>query len=115
MDNRNLQYNDHDADVDKVVIGPRTELNLVVRLDPVLNTGNVRVVNLSFRAVDNIDIVREFVEKHLTARVAPNAFLGRIGALTKISRSDYVIDFDDAGQLTVSCKGHFEIGEAGTR
>jgi hypothetical protein len=112
MDNLALKYNYHDSNVDKVEIGPRRELKLKIQLDPIMNKGKERFVNLSFRAVDNLDIVKNFVEKYLETRPTPNAFLGRIDELKKSTRNDYVIDFDNVGQLTVKCKGHVETSDA---
>ena len=112
MDDLGLIYNYHDSNVDKVEIGPRRELNLKIHLDPIMNKGRDRVVNLSFRAIDNFDTVTNFFEKYLKTRPTSNAFLGRIDELKKITRNDYVIDFDNVGQLTVKCKGHIETGDA---
>jgi hypothetical protein len=112
MEDLGLKYNYHDSNVDTVEIGPRREFNLKIHLDPIMNKGKVTVVNLSFRGVDNLDTVKDFVDKYLKMRPAPNAFLGRIDELKKIKKNDYAIDFDNAGQLIVRCKGHLETGDA---
>ena len=112
MEELGLIYNYHDSNVETVEIGPRRELNLKIHLDPILENGKVAVVNLSFRGVYNLETVKVFVGKYLKTRPAPNAFLGRIDELKKTKRNNYVIDFDNVGQLSVICKGHFETGDA---
>jgi len=112
MDDLGLKYTYHDCDVLEVEIGPRKELNLKVYLDPFLNKGENRRVNLSFRSIDNLDAVKDFVEKYLKIKPVSNSFLGRIDDLRKINRHDYVIDFDNIGQLTIKCKGYLEMSDA---
>jgi hypothetical protein len=112
MDDSGLKYKYHDSNVEKVELGPRREFNLKIHLDPIINEGKIRLVNLSFRGVDNLEIVKGFVKKYLESKPAHNAFVGRIDDLRKIKKSDYVIDFNKVGQLAIKCKGHVETTDA---
>lgn len=112
MEDLRFKYNYHDSNVDNVEIGLRREMNLKIYLNPIMNKGKDGVVNLSFRGIDNLDTVKDFVEKYLKTKPAPSAFVGRIDGLRKIEGNDYVIDFDNVGSLTVKCKGHLETADA---
>ena len=50
----------HDGVVEAVEIGPRREVALTVRLDPVWNSGDGSARRLHFSAIDNFDEVASF-------------------------------------------------------
>jgi hypothetical protein len=50
----------HDGVVEAVEVGPRREVVLVVRLDPVWNGGDESTRRLHFSAIDNFDEVATF-------------------------------------------------------
>jgi len=50
----------HDGQLVDVEIGPRREVVLSIRLDPVWNAGSDRVQRLHFSAIENFDEVRAF-------------------------------------------------------
>jgi hypothetical protein len=112
MNDLELKYNYHDSNVHKVEIGPRREFSLRIFLDPIMNKGKDRMVKLSFRGVDNLETIRDFVEKYLKVKSTPKPFLGRIDDLRKIKTNDYLIDFDNGGQLIIKCKQHVETSDA---
>ena len=54
----NAEY--HDGVVEAVEVGPRREVALTVRLDPVWNNGDGSTRRLHFSAIDNFDEVTTF-------------------------------------------------------
>jgi hypothetical protein len=54
----NAEY--HDGAVEAVVVGPRREVALTVRLDPVWNGGDDSTRRLHFSAIENFDEVAAF-------------------------------------------------------
>jgi hypothetical protein len=58
----------HDGQVEAIDIGPRREVTLTVRLDPVWNDGDSSTRRLHFSAIQNFEEVTAFFRKGSPAR-----------------------------------------------
>jgi len=63
-----LAHEYHDVSVEKIDLGPRREVVLHVRLDPVWNNGDSSVRRLHFSAIQNFDEIEAF----FAASTVPN-------------------------------------------
>lgn len=83
MDDKIFEYEYHDSNLQKVEIGPRRELNLTIYIDSIWNKGKDLSIKLSFRGIENLEIVKHFFKDYLTVRPRGNAYLDEIEKLSK--------------------------------
>ena len=68
-----LDYNYHDSIVQNIEIGPRKEIFLEIRLDPIWNGNNNIVVKLHISSIEAIELVRNKIKK-----LMPNHLINKI-------------------------------------
>ena len=85
-----LKANFHDGQLEAVEFGPRREVTLSVRLDPVWNGGDARVQRLQLSAVENYEEVRAFFAR----ATAPDAERPIAEVIGVVRAADGVVGLD---------------------
>jgi len=92
----NAEY--HDGVVEALELGPRREVLLSVRLDPVWNNGDASIRRIHFSAIQNFDEVSAFFGKALPGnRGAP--FVDEILAIVRVAKNVIGIELDHLGYV----------------
>ena len=87
----------HDGRVEAIEIGPRREVEFLVRLNPVLNGGDGSTRRLRFSAIRNFDEVTAFLRR--ATRPRPDAFLDEIVGVITPSKGVIGIDLAHLGYI----------------
>lgn len=88
----------HDSQLESVYIGPRREIELVVRLDPVWNSGDGTTRRLRFSRIQNFDDVAAFFAR-IPGASSPGASLDQIGRIVRPGKDIIGIDLNDFGYV----------------
>jgi hypothetical protein len=89
----------HDAQLERVAIGPRRELTLFIHLDPVCNPSILEYAVVRFGSIDNF----EEVERYFSAlRWDPaRDFITEVSRLEPVQRGRWVLDLDGYEEIEI--------------
>ncbi len=90
---RRFPYNFHDAQLIDFGIGPRHEVSIQVRLDPIWNERQARIVVVRFGAIRNMEAVAEFFGT-IARPVDSDRSLDEVAGLAHHSRTKDVVILD---------------------
>jgi hypothetical protein len=93
-----LEHEYHDGAVVRIEIGPRREVVLHVRLDPVWNDGDESVRRLQFSAIENFDEVAAFFARHLPPP-PPNAMVDEVVAVMQPAKRVVGVELSHLGYI----------------
>jgi hypothetical protein len=96
-----FQHNHHDSHIESFQLGPRQELTLDIRLDPVWNKGGAITSRIRFGGIKNYEEVCRIFEK-LTKPVA-GRFVDEIIGIKKTSKLSWILDLSGSGSLAIQC------------
>ena len=88
----------HDGQVEAIDVGPRRELTLTVRLDPVWNDGDDSTRRLHFSAIQNFEEVAAFFQRGLPARVQAR-YLDEVVGIVLASKGVIGLDLANLGYV----------------
>jgi hypothetical protein len=90
----------HDGQVESIEVGPRREVVIIVRLDPVWNNGDGSTRRLHFSAIENFEEVAAFFRGSLPAR-GTAGYLDEMIAVTLVSKDVVGIHLSVSGYVEV--------------
>lgn len=93
-----LTYEYHDSWLERFELGPRRELILQIRLDPVWNPRAPEDVRLRFGGIQNFDEVRTFFD--LLEPVSRGA-LNVVDEIARPEKGKWIVDLDRSGTVTI--------------
>jgi hypothetical protein len=89
----------HDAQLERVAIGPRRELTLFLHLDPVWNPSILEYAVVRFGSIDNFDEVERFFS---ALRCDPASdFITGVSRLEPVQRGRWVLDLDGYEEIVI--------------
>lgn len=94
----NAEY--HDGVVEAVEVGPRREVVLTVRLDPVWNNGEGSARRLHFSAIDNFDEVATFFRQETSAPEGAG-YVDEVIAIVLVSKGIIGVDLARLGYVEI--------------
>ena len=94
-----LTYTYHDSQLEGCDFGPRRELRMSLRLDPVWNPHAPDVVTLHFSSIDNFAVVHAFFSKVVAASLREP--LADVIGLDAIAKGTWVVDLAAHGAVTI--------------
>jgi hypothetical protein len=103
MSFRTLKYNYHDGQLSCFSLGPRNEVTLEVRLDPVWNPGGPSTGRIRFGAIENLNEVRTFLEKVSPPR-SEGAFLAEVIGIIYEHKARWILDLSVYGSVVILAK-----------
>lgn len=90
----------HDGGLESVEIGPRREIDLVVALDPVWNSGDGTTRRLRFSAIQNFDEVASFFQSVLArAPERQGAYLDTVLDVVRMAKRVIGVELAHAGYV----------------
>lgn len=92
----NAEY--HDGVVEAVEVGPRREIVITVRLDPVWNDGDGSTRRLYFSAIQNFEEVAAFFQRASPAE-GGEGFVDEVLGIMLVSKGIIGIEFDGLGYI----------------
>jgi hypothetical protein len=92
-----LKANYHDGVVEAVEVGPRREVAISVRLDPVWNDGDGSTRRLHFSAIQNFEDVAAFFGQHSPAE--GSGFFDEVIGIVLVSKDVIGIELDGLGYV----------------
>lgn len=92
----NAEY--HDGAVEAVEVGPRREVIITVRLDPVWNNGDGSIRRLHFSAIQNFEEVAAFFRRALPAK-EDGGCIDQVIGIVLVSKGIIGIDLDGLGYV----------------
>ena len=98
-----LKANYHDGQLEALEIGPRREITLSVRLDPVWNGGDDRVQRLHLSAIENFEEVRAFFENVASAESRDRP-LGEVIRIARAANGAVGVDLSPQGYVEVQTR-----------
>lgn len=96
---RKLNFHYHDALLVGCQVGPRREVTLRVRLDPIWNPTGPQEVQLRFGAIQNFDDVRALLEQLLNS--VKRETLDEIVGIVSTGKGEWTLDLARAGALSI--------------
>src|SRR5688500_7980156 len=91
----NAEY--HDGVVEAVEVGPRREVAITVRLDPVWNGGDGSTRRLHFSSIQNFEEVAAFFRRASPAN--EGGFVDEVMGIVLVSKGTIGIDLDALGYI----------------
>jgi hypothetical protein len=99
---RRFPYNFHDGQLIDFSIGPRREISLHVRLDPVWNEQQDRTVIIRFGGIVNMESVRSFFERIERPQNENHAIDEVIGLIHSREKRDVIVlDLQESGSIEI--------------
>lgn len=89
----------HDAQLERVAIGPRRELTLFIHLDPLWNPSILEYAVVRFGSIDNFDEVERFFSG-LHCDPARD-FITEVSRLEPVQPGGWVIDLDGYDEIVI--------------
>ena len=94
----------HDGAVESVHIGPRRQVELVVRLDPVWNDGDGATRRLRFSKIENFEEVEAFFRR-LPPREVPDAALDTVSRIVQPAKGVIGVELVNLGYVELRGAG----------
>ncbi len=92
----NAEY--HDGVVEAVEVGPRREIVITVRLDPVWNNGDGSTRQIHFSAIQNFEEVAAFFQRASPTK-GGGGFIDEVIGIVLVSKGVIGIDLDGLGYV----------------